>query len=274
MQSKITKPWPFFKYSSLGNDFILIEGAPFDPSPSNWRGICHRRFGVGADGVLFLAPSKKHDFKMIYLNADGNEVGMCGNGARALVRHFLTLNPDKQRVIFETSQAVYRGSLHSSGLIALEMNEKFDQDIYELQDLDLPKEVKSASYLNTGVPHISLEWSGDLLAAPLLDFAPRLRHHPRFIGGVNINIFSHVQGHTYRMRTFERGVEDETLACGTGAMAVAHHLWKTNPSSEFILLAPGGELKASKKTDGFELIGGTEQVFSGLFQTTQTPIKF
>ncbi len=273
MQSRITKPWPFFKYSSLGNDFVLIEGAPFDPSPFTWSGVCHRRFGVGADGVLFLAPSTQYDFKMIYLNADGNEVGMCGNGARALVKHFLSLNPGKTQAVFETSQAVYRGSLHPSGLIALEMNEKFDQDIFELQDLDLPKEVKSSSYINTGVPHLCLEWSGDLQTAPLLSFASRLRHHPRFTGGVNINIFSHVEGNTFRMRTFERGVEDETLACGTGAMAVAHHLWKTNSASELILLAPGGELRASKKEGSFELVGGTEQVFSGLFQTTQTPIK-
>jgi diaminopimelate epimerase len=257
------KNFNFFKYTSTGNDFILIEGEPFVPNES-WAQLCHRRFGIGADGVLFYSPSSVADFKMTYFNADGAKVEMCGNGARALSAHFFSKNPKRDEVSFEVGEVIYR-SKKVQDLFSVEMNEYRDHGSIKLDDLILPATTLQRDYLNTGVPHVVIELGQDIEQIDLEKLASPIRHDKRFVEGVNVNIFNILAKNEVKMRTWERGVEGETLSCGTGAMAVARSLWKNNPdvSDELEISVSGGKLRALLRENSAELLGPSLCVYRG-----------
>lgn len=267
MQS--STPRPFYKYNSNGNDFILIEGHDFKPR-RGWSHWCHRRFGIGADGILFFQESRLADFKMVYLNADGREVGMCGNGARAVARHFFShmMKDDQKETCFEVGPELYRARLCRDGRIAVSMNEYRGHGAIALEGLNRPREVVEMDYLDTGVPHLVCEWQGSSLEqAPLNEWAPIWRRDARFSEGVNVNFFLRV-GEVVHVRTYERGVEAETWACGTGVVAVARHLWKGQKinGNQISFRVRGGRLDVEKDRDALVLIGESECVFQGHFQ--------
>jgi diaminopimelate epimerase len=258
----------FWKYQANGNDFVIFDDrlSSFCDAPKgHFEFTCDRKKGVGADGVLFLKKSMKADFKMIYLNADGKEVSMCGNGARALT-HFvhniirMKKNPEYS---FETQNGIYQSRLDKNGKIFLNMTELYDEDAVEIKDL-FPL-AKSFYYANTGVAHCVFEVE-DVDQCDLLKISPSIRFDSRFKDGVNVNVFQVLGPDELKMRTYERGVEAETLACGTGTVAVALAFKKHHGEiSKVKIQSPGGELFVTLKDDKREYSGQVECVFQGKF---------
>lgn len=253
----------FYKYDSAGNDFILIEDEPFSPT-QGWSRLCHRRFGIGADGVLFFCESKRADFKMVYFNADGAKVAMCGNGARAVAAHYFSKHPQKMETKFEVGSEIYR-STQEGGRYSVEMNEYRDHGLISIDELSLPDFIIRRDYLDTGVPHLVLECNQAIDAVNLTQLAHPLRHDKRFLEGVNVNIFYMDSSQKVHMRTFERGVEDETFACGTGAIAVARSVWRDRAgmSDKIDIQVLGGKLLARRTGERVELIGPSTCVYLG-----------
>lgn len=254
----------FWKYSGAGNDFVLFEAkerAAF--TPELLAQLCDRRFGVGADGVLFVSTSKQGpvDFVMNYLNADGNEVGMCGNGARACV-HWFTTQYQCTETTFETATgARYHGRLLGNGRAEVSMNEFRDYNQIPLQDIFSGE----SAYLDTGVPHcvFILSEDQDIGDEGWMKMAPQVRNDARFAQGTNVNFVKVLGEKIVSARTYERGVEGETLACGTGAVAIARHLRQTKGWQKTALYVPGGILEARFEADDCWLAGPIIQVFSG-----------
>jgi diaminopimelate epimerase len=198
----------FSKYHGTGNDFILIDAREMGLSigPSVVSKICHRQYGIGGDGVIFLRPSNQGDYAMQIFNADGSEAEMCGNGLRCLVQFIQDLGDKKAEFQIETMRKVYTCKV-SQGKISVQMG--------------VPKivEEKDAEYLlEVGVPHLVV--FTDNLAR--FDLEARDRFSDL---GVNINYAMLDPLNTLHVRTFERGVEEETFSCGSGATAVCMAAW-------------------------------------------------
>ncbi len=205
-----------------GNDFILIDNRD-DKVAEEAMGrlvqrACRRRESVGADGVIFVHSSVKYDFSWRFFNADGGEAEMCGNGGRCVAR-FAHLNGIAgPNMTFETQAGPIRAEVRGRVVkILMPRPSRVDLDI----DLPAGEGWKSADFINTGVPHTVLQVE-DLEHCPVVELGRMIRNHELFVpNGTNAD-FIHVTGpDSLDIRTYERGVEDETLACGTGAMAAA-----------------------------------------------------
>jgi diaminopimelate epimerase len=212
---------PFSKYSGCGNDFILIDNRQqiFNKTCSEFIAhLCRRRLGIGADGIILLEHSASADFCMRIFNADGSEAEMCGNGLRCLIRFIRDLRIDGDKFIIETMhQHIPTAILEDS--ISAEM--PFPTNICFFTELDIEGKVHIFHCLDTGVPHAVL-FVEDLNDNKWMAMAPKIRHHPKFMPkGTNVNFATINSNNEVEVRTFERGVEGETLACGTGAAAVA-----------------------------------------------------
>ena len=215
----MSRTLPFVKMHGAGNDFVMLDGRGLDTPLSGKivAALCHRRTGVGADGLIVLAPETGYDFRMIYWNADGGEAGMCGNGARCCVEYAASLGLHAASCVFDTSAGELSGLRHGPGDIEVTLT--------PWRDLVLELELEGSPWpehhlCNTGVPHLVIPVT-DLDTVELGEWGKRLRHHPAFApSGVNVNWVA-ARGNGFALRTYERGVEDETLACGTGASAAA-----------------------------------------------------
>lgn len=204
----------FSKYEGAGNDFVLIydRGCMFPTGDASLISkICDRRFGVGGDGLMLLRPSTKLDFKMIYFNSDGHEGSMCGNGGRcfAAFARDMGLLEEETAIRFEAMDGIHEAV--------------FEDKYVRLKMKDVDKVEKSGQgfFVNTGSPHyveLLNSWNN-------IDFvadAGKIRNSQEFAPeGVNVNMAVKIAENTLENRTFERGVEDETLACGTGSVALA-----------------------------------------------------
>lgn len=211
----------FTKISAAGNDFILIDNrrkaAPKDIAKFAKR-VCDRKFSVGADGIILLEGSKKADFRMRYYNSDGSAASMCGNGGRSIARFAHMLGAAQKKMSFETD----------AGLVCAEiLGSNIRLGLYEPKDLKLDFTLKvgnrefDASFINTGVPHTVI-FVNDIEKADVFNLGRMVRSHRMFMpAGTNVNFVQKKDGRTLYVRTYERGVEDETLACGTGVTASA-----------------------------------------------------
>ena len=235
----------FIKMSASGNDFIVIdnrEGQISDVSSQMSefvKEICKRKLGVGADGVLLIEPSPKADFKMRIFNPDGGEVEMCGNGARCIALWAKSkIKNQKSKIEIETGAGVLEAEVVSDDRVhpasqrgvrvKLKMSDPVDTRLnFKLLVDDKEYEVHS---INTGVPHVVL-FAEDLEKARVKELGKKIRYHQEFAPeGTNANFIKVRDEHSLDIRTYERGVEDETLACGTGACAsaiISHLLDKT-----------------------------------------------
>jgi len=222
----------FTKISGSGNDFILFDNREksLDGDLRNFvRKVCSRRLGVGADGVLLLEKSAEHDFSMRYFNADGGEAEMCGNGARCIASFALQIGAAREKMSFQAKDGPHTAEVRGSRVkVSLRDPAQIQLDI----DLELGEKMLSVHFVNTGVPH-AVVLTTDVEDAEVVPVGREIRYHPRFApAGTNVD-FAQVTGpHSLRIRTYERGVEDETLACGTGATAsaiLAHGLKKVEP---------------------------------------------
>ena len=255
----------FYKYQGTGNDFVMIDNRsetfPKDNTQLIER-LCDRRFGIGADGLILLENDTETDFRMVYYNSDGNESSMCGNGGRCLVAFAKKLNVIENSTTFIATDGLHHATVSKDGLVSLQMI-----------DVDAIQTTPEFSFLNTGSPH-HVQLVEDLEHYNVKENGAAIRYSELYgKQGSNINFVKKIDDTTFSLRTYERGVEDETLSCGTGATAVAiamNVLGKTDASS-IDLNVEGGKLVVSfdKKeghfTDVF-LKGPAEFVFKGTIE--------
>ncbi len=260
----------FTKFNATGNDFVVIDNRDLSYQAEDktlWAKLCSLKTGIGADGVLLLEKSDKVDFKMRYINADGGEVEMCGNGARAITAFANeVLGAKKSTYQFETMNGVYECSLDHEFGYRLKMTELYDVDKVSLQDLNNKLQAKKSLYMNTGVPHAVFEIE-KILDYPVYANGKEIRYDSRFPKGSNANFFEVISPKHIRIRTYERGVENETLSCGTGATATALAAAKFYGwSDEVVLETLGGRLavKFSADLKDIYLCGKVEKIFTGV----------
>lgn len=255
---------PFLKYHGTGNDFVMVDNRNLlvdRDEQALFASWCDRRFGIGADGVILLQNHPAYDFEMVYINADGREGSMCGNGGRCVVQFAHDLGVIDTSTRFLAVDGEHTAVL-SEGLIHLAM-----------QPAGLPSDApENGFYLNTGSPH-HLVWVENLPEYDVEQVGKALRWHNHYApGGTNVNFVERLSDNSLRVRTYERGVEAETYSCGTGVTAAAlllayQEAW---PSAfEVAIATTGGHLKvqATRKGHGFEdihLIGPAKLVFQGL----------
>jgi diaminopimelate epimerase len=212
---------PFAKVSGAGNDFVAvnnIDGHLKVDWPLFAKAACERHFGVGADGLLVLDPSIRSDFTMLYFNADGSSGGMCGNGGRCCVMFARVNGLEHDDITFEAFGYLYRATFTGNGIrVAMKNPEKIRRGI--------PVHASAGKFLchavNTGAPHV-VTYVDDLDAVDVLAAGRELRNHREFQPeGTNVNFVKVLSRDAIAIRTYERGVEAETLACGTGSIASA-----------------------------------------------------
>lgn len=264
----------FEKWQATGNDFILMDmrdhhgGFPDSAHIAAW---CDRRFGIGADGLMFLARHPSLAFKMQYFNADGREAAMCGNGARSMLGFAHRLGMAGSTVRFQAADGEHSGYVLGQDQYRIDLIDVDRADAVDLPEIIqwVPQYTGTAFFLNTGVPHlvIGVNHIADL---QVREAGRLLRNHHRFLPhGTNVN-FVEQTGESLRIRTYERGVEDETLSCGTGATAAAIVMGvKRHLSAPIQVQVEGGELIIRFVADEsggvrqVSLEGEAKAVFSG-----------
>lgn len=249
----------FKKYQGTGNDFILIDNrnATYSFTKEQVARYCHRRFGIGADGLILIEKTEVYDFKMVYHNADGAEGSMCGNGGRCAVKFAYDLGIIGSSTTFLAVDGPHKAQVFKNGNVRLTMI-----------DVNHSKE-EGGYYFNTGSPHLMVPVE-KLSEINVYQEGKTIRNNDTWLprGGVNVN-FLEVQENGIAIRTYERGVEDETLSCGTGATACAlfSHLQYGIPSPVKVNVL-GGQLDIYFESHNHTftniyLEGPAEKVFEG-----------
>lgn len=255
----------FKKYQGAGNDFVIIDNreGKFQPSIDTVEMLCDRNFGVGADGLMLLEKDEKNDFYMRYFNADGKESTMCGNGGRCISVFAKSLGlGSPEKVVFNSIDGLHEAFfIEEDGEIFVKLKMI---DVKEIEEHD------DYYFINTGSPHY-VKFVEDLEEMDVFEEGQAVRNDPKFApGGTNVN-FVEIFDDEIFVRTYERGVEDETLACGTGstAAAIATALFLESDQNNWDIEVMGGNLHVSfdRRDDGtFEnvwLTGPAEKVFEG-----------
>lgn len=251
----------FYKYHGAGNDFIMIDNREqtYDLSEYQINHLCHRRFGIGADGLMLLEQDDTLDFKMRYYNSDGKEGTMCGNGGRCIVAFAKHLGIDKEKYLFSAIDGVHE-AFFEDRMVNLKMTPV--ENIRQFED---------AWFLDTGSPHV-VQFVSNIEHFEVSEKGKELRYDERFgSSGSNVN-FIEPSGDSLKIRTYERGVEAETYACGTGAVASAIIAHQQFPDKyHFVLEALGGTLevrfeKKDKQYCNIWLKGPAQFVFEGAIE--------
>ena len=265
------KPIQFWKMNGSGNDFILIDNRDDQIREEEMGRLveraCRRRESVGADGLIFVVKSAKYDFGWRFFNADGGEVEMCGNGGRCVSRFAFLKEIAGPEMTFET--LVGPVSAEVKGQVVKVLMPRPGIPSMNL-DLGFQHGWKSCDFINTGVPHVMVEVE-DLPNHPVREQGRVVRYHRRFAPeGTNANFMTKVGPNRLALRTYERGVEDETLACGTGAIAAALvGSIRGMVTSPVKVKTHGGEeliIHFQQKGDSFEKVwleGNTSIVYEG-----------
>lgn len=213
---------PFAKMSGSGNDFVIIDNrkefVPRRKMPAFVKAVCRRGLSVGADGVIFIQKSRTADFSWHYFNADGGEADMCGNGSRCAARFALMKKIAPKRMAFETLAGVIHAEVGAQN-VTVEL--PLPTGLRLNFAVDLGVKLYGANFLNTGVPH-TVVFVDDVETVDVHNTGQAIRYHRMFApDGTNANFVKIDGPHKLTIRTYERGVEGETLACGTGAVAAA-----------------------------------------------------
>jgi diaminopimelate epimerase len=257
----------FYKYQGTGNDFIIIDNRQqlFPSDDKNFIArLCTRQFGIGADGLILLEDDAALDFKMVYFNADGSESTMCGNGGRCIAAFARQLGIVQDETNFVAIDGPHKAYFSE------------DKVYLQMKDVDIVHERGHDLVLNTGSPHYII-FSKDVDKINIIVEAHNIRYNHEFkIEGINVNFVELLDNRSIKVRTYERGVEDETYSCGTGvvAAAIASYL---NPDDDFpqepeiitTIETKGGRLEVSFVVNeeghftNVTLIGPAEKVFSG-----------
>ena len=248
----------FRKYQGTGNDFIIIDNRNLIFPKDNIQLIqklCNRRFGIGADGLILLENENGVDFKMVYYNSDGNQSSMCGNGGRCLVAFAKHLNIFSTKATFIAADGLHHASLLQNGTVSLQM-----------KDVVTVRTEAKYTFLDTGSPH-HVQLVDDLQSLNVKELGSAIRYSNLYgPDGSNVNFVTQIAPNHFAIRTYERGVEDETLSCGTGATATAIAMYIHNVSNSddhsFKENAVVSENKLQKNNiaQNIEVQGGSLQV--------------
>lgn len=242
----------FYKLSGCGNDFIIIDNRkkiiPENDLSDFITKICRRKMSVGADGLILVEDSDRADFRWCFFNSDGSRAEMCGNGARCVSRFAYINGITGPELSFETDAGVIYAQVIED---RVKIRMTGPEDLKTDYPLELETGTVTVSSINTGVPHLIIE-VGDIESAEVVRLGREIRFHQRFApAGTNVNFVSRMADQRVANRTYERGVEDETLACGTGCVAAAiimAHKYGS-PSPVNILTRSGGCLKIHYKRE-------------------------
>ena len=250
----------FYKYQGTGNDFVMIDNRQqtFDKSDTKQvTFLCDRRFGIGADGLILIENHDDLDFTMIYYNADAS-MSFCGNGARCAVAFAKQLGIINNKTTFEAIDGVHNATI-SNGIVKLHMG-----------DVETVEKYETHVFLNTGSPH-HVQFEDEIEEFDIKSKGAKIRYaEPYNQEGSNVNFVKMIDRQRFRVRTYERGVENETLSCGTGVTAVALAMHATAKTTENLinLDVEGGKLQVSfdfenDKYSNIWLIGPATLVFKG-----------
>lgn len=248
----------FYKYQGTGNDFVMIDNRDlqFPKEKELIERLCDRRFGIGGDGLILLEDDENSDFRMVYYNSDGNESTMCGNGGRCIVAFAHFLDIFENTATFEAVDGLHEAEIHN-GIVKLKMIDVAEID----KDGD-------HSVLNTGSPHF-VQYVEDVANFKVYDEGNKIRNSATYKNeGINVNFAEAIGENEIFVRTYERGVEDETFSCGTGATAAALVYLKDRDENMVNVKVLGGNLKVYAEQHGGSfrevwLEGPAKQVFRG-----------
>lgn len=257
----------FYKYQGAGNDFILIDGREIIPelNAQQIKAICDRNFGVGADGLMYLLKNDQFDFEMKYFNSNGIEGSMCGNGGRCIVSFAFDRGIEQPGFRFLASDGEHLAEI-------LKSKENFKLIKLQMQDVTDIKDIDDHLVLDTGSPH-HLTFCNSIAKKNVAAAGKAIRYSKKFKdNGINANFIEQNGNHLF-VRTYERGVENETLACGTGvtAAAIGAYLNSPNKFNTYQIQTLGGILKVSFQENNqcftnIFLEGPAEYVFEGSIQ--------
>lgn len=229
----------FYKYQGTGNDFVMIDNRQATFPVTNFKlieSLCDRRFGIGADGLILLENDTQADFKMVYFNSDGNQSTMCGNGGRCIVDFAKKLKIIDNQATFNAIDGLHHATIAADETVSLQM-----------KNVETIKVTPKYVFLDTGSPH-HVEMVSDLKNYDIKQNGAEIRYSTLYgKSGSNVNFVEQINENTFAIRTYERGVEDETLSCGTGATAVAiamRKIGKTD-SNDININVQGGNLSVS-----------------------------
>jgi len=253
----------FYKYQATGNDFVLIDNrtSGYSFSKRQIEKICHRRFGVGADGLMLIEKHPTLDFNLVYYNSDGSQ-SLCGNGSRAAVVMAATLGLFYKHTTFNAYDGSHEAELMDREIVRLKMN-----------DVTVVKKMGDEYFIHTGSPH-HLRIVKDVNSFPVVEEGRKIRYGENYAPvGTNANFIELQENNTIAVRTYERGVEDETFSCGTGVTASALAASFHGYTSPVHIKVKGGELSVEFKPgpsgsvpttfqDVF-LVGPAKMVFEG-----------
>ena len=226
----------FYKYHGAGNDFIMIDCRSLDElffSTQRVAFLCDRHFGIGADGLILLLKDNKTKFRMKYFNSDGAEGSMCGNGGRCITAFARDLGIVTEKAVFSGIDGLHHANILSPDMVSLKMI-----------DVKGVKEFDDGYLIDTGSPHF-VTFRENLSETDVLNEGREIRHQSRFSNsGANVNFVEPISSGSFKIRTFERGVENETLACGTGsvASAISSYFRQKPDKSSYTVEAQGGML--------------------------------
>jgi diaminopimelate epimerase len=252
----------FFKYQGTGNDFIIIDNRKNEIGQLNQKQIewlCNRKFGIGADGLMLMNAKQGYDFEMVYFNADGKESTMCGNGGRCMILFAYHQGIHEYTYRFTAIDGEHEGEIDINNLIRLKMKNVDEIEFHNHH-----------SILNTGSPHF-VKQVHDLINVDVVETGRNIRESKQFAKeGINVNFVETISEDAIFVRTYERGVEDETLSCGTGVTAAALISAHNNRGFNRVeVKTPGGNLSVEfeKISDSFFeniwLCGPANFVFKG-----------
>jgi len=256
------KKLKFTKYQGTGNDFVMLNAFKdkevLNLKKNEIKSLCDRRLGIGGDGLIILAPSDSYDFEMIYYNADGKESSMCGNGGRCIVHWARALKYIEKETVFKAIDGLHHAEIEGEE-IRLKM-----KDVVDIVQTD------EFTTMDTGSPHY-IKMVRDLDFYKVVPEGKKIRYSPEYkTKGINVN-FVELKDNIAHVRTYERGVEDETLSCGTGVTAAAIALHANGHTEDKVVNVhtPGGTLQIQfhpeiEKYIDIWLIGPAEKVFEGV----------
>jgi diaminopimelate epimerase len=254
----------FEKYQGTGNDFVILDNRlrEFDQiSAATVSALCHLKFGIGSDGLMLIQEVENADFEMVFFNPDGSK-SLCGNGSRCAVIFAESLGLASAQGSFITTDGRHSYRLLNNREVSVQM-----------LPVGLPRLVQGHLFLNTGSPHLVVN-TENVDAVDVVGEGRRLRHLAEFekTGGTNVNFLARMDDNSIGVRTFERGVESETLSCGTGVTAAALSLSSQNLETTTVKVHTHGgvlRVKYRRTAEGFEdiwLEGPAQKVFSGEFE--------
>jgi diaminopimelate epimerase len=261
----------FYKYHGTGNDFVLIDNRggeiPEDGKPDLAKKLCDRRSGIGGDGLILVETSGKADAKMRIFNPDGTEPEMCGNGIRCIAKYVHDNVTKKDELAIETLAGTKEVRLSKENRITY-VRVNMGKPLFERKDIPATGEGRLLGEklevndkeleiyaVNTGVPHVVI-FVDDIRKADVINTGRTVRNSPLFPEGTNVNFLEIVCANLFKIRTYERGVEDETLACGTGITAagvICVMKGEADPEDSIEIIAKGGTVYVEVEVKGIEI---------------------